>query len=112
MKHHHCHCDLHAQFKKFRAKKLGLLGAALMVGHILFHVVECLVLPAILVGFSGHHDNHAARAEGARDTLIAIEELFFVDELSATILQIDLQKYGVLGLNPDFRLTLPALPQT
>lgn len=26
----------------------------LMVGHILFHIAECLILPALLVAWSGH----------------------------------------------------------
>ena len=63
MKHHHCHCGLKAQVKKFRAKKLGLVGVVLMGLHILFHVVECLVLPAILVAFSGAHDEATATNE-------------------------------------------------
>lgn len=52
MKHHHCHCGLKEQLKKFRAGKLGLLGGILIIGHLLFHVVECLVLPAMLIAFN------------------------------------------------------------
>ena len=45
-----CRCGLREHFLHFRAKRLGVLGIFLMVAHILFHVVECLVLPAVLVG--------------------------------------------------------------
>lgn len=60
MKGHHCHCGLKSQLHKFRARKLGLVGIVLMGLHILFHVAECLVLPAILVAFSGPHDEATA----------------------------------------------------
>lgn len=83
-----------------------------MVGHLLFHVVECFILPAIIVGFSGHHDDHAARAEGASEAIIQVEELFFASELSDNALKIDLQKYGILGLSSDFSLPLPSLPKS
>lgn len=36
-----------------RLKKLGALGVILMGLHILFHVVECLLLPSLLVAFGG-----------------------------------------------------------
>lgn len=49
-----CHCGLKGHLKKLRAKKLGALGAVLMGLHILWHVVECLVLPAVLVALGGH----------------------------------------------------------
>ena len=45
----HCHCGLREHFQKFRLQKLGVLGAILMILHVLFHVVECLLVPAILV---------------------------------------------------------------
>lgn len=47
---HECHCGLSKHLKHFRAKKLGIVGVILMLVHILFHVVECLILPAIIVG--------------------------------------------------------------
>lgn len=47
---HECHCGLNKHLKHLRAKKLGIVGAMLMLVHILFHVVECLILPAIIVG--------------------------------------------------------------
>lgn len=66
MKHsHHCHCGLREQFHRFRAGKLGLLGGVLVVGHLLFHVAECLILPAIFVGFSGHHHSESHEASAA-----------------------------------------------
>ena len=54
---HHCHWGLHSQIKKLRAGKLGLLGGVLIVGHLLFHVAECLILPAIIMAING--DNTA-----------------------------------------------------
>jgi len=56
--HHHCHCGLKEQLKKFKAGKLGLLGGVLIVGHLLFHVAECLIIPAIIVALS-HHEVEA-----------------------------------------------------
>lgn len=51
---HCCHCHIDEQIKKFKAGKLGLLGGILIVGHLLFHVAECLVIPAVIAGFSRH----------------------------------------------------------
>lgn len=56
--HHHCHCGLESQLKKFKAGKLGLLGGVLIVGHLLFHVAECLIIPAIIVALN-HHEVEA-----------------------------------------------------
>lgn len=67
MKHHHCHCGLKEQLKKLKAGKLGLLGGILIIGHLLFHVVECLVLPVIFVGFT--HDDAEAVTELDDDML-------------------------------------------
>lgn len=69
---HGCHCHLHEQLKNFKAGKLGLLGGLLIVGHLLFHVAECLVIPVIIAGLS-HHDAEAieeiSRNELAKTTL-------------------------------------------
>lgn len=58
---HCCHCGLKHQLKNFKAGKLGLLGGILIIGHLLFHVAECLVLPALIVAFS--HQDAEATAE-------------------------------------------------
>lgn len=50
----HCHCGFKSHLKSLKAGKLGFLGALLFGLHFLFHVVECLVLPAVLVGLGGH----------------------------------------------------------
>lgn len=63
---HHCHCHFREQLRNFKAGKLGLLGGFLIVGHLLFHVAECLVLPALLVAFN-HHDAEAADELTAAD---------------------------------------------
>ena len=67
---HHCHCHFKDQFQKFKAGKLGLLGGVLIIGHLLFHVAECLILPSILVAFH-LHDTEAAEelsSEEAKET--------------------------------------------
>lgn len=47
-------------------KKFGILGAVLMGAHVLFHVVECLVLPTVIVALSGHAvEEQAAAADGS-----------------------------------------------
>ncbi len=62
MKHlHHCHCGLRGQLQKLHAGQIGLLGSILLIGHLLFHVAECLVLPAILVAL------HGSEAEAATE---------------------------------------------
>lgn len=64
MKDHRCHCGFKSQLAKLRAHKLGTLGVILFGLHILFHVVECLIVPAILVGVGGHfHDDIATASE-------------------------------------------------
>ena len=81
MKHqhsHHCICGFKDQLHKFRAGQLGLLGGALIVGHLLFHVAEVLILPVIFVGFSGHHhsESHEASAEELLETTF-VNRIFF-----------------------------------
>ncbi len=49
---HCCHCHIDEQIKKFKAGKLGLLGGVLIIGHLLFHVAECLVIPVIIAGLN------------------------------------------------------------
>ncbi len=66
---HCCHCHLQEQLHKFKAGKLGLLGGVLIVGHLLFHVAECLILPAILVAFN--HPEVEAIAETPSDLVTA-----------------------------------------
>ena len=57
MKHTHCHCGLREQLSKFKAGKLGILGGILIIGHLLFHVAECLILPAIFLAASGNAES-------------------------------------------------------
>lgn len=56
---HHCHCGLSRHFKKLRTGKLGLIGGVLVVLHLLWHVAEGLVVPAIIIAFSRHHTEAA-----------------------------------------------------
>lgn len=53
MKHHHC--GFSERHHLSNGKRLGILGATLMILHVLYHVVELLILPAIFVAWSGHH---------------------------------------------------------
>lgn len=77
---HHCHCGLEKHFQHFRVKKLGLAGVIFMGLHILFHVVECLILPSILVTFGGHLAEEPAQA--ADPAVMAEADLPSASELS------------------------------
>ncbi len=71
-----CHCGLKEQLKKFRAGKLGVLGGILIVGHLLFHVAECLVIPAIIIAFGGN------AAETMETNIVNPSEISLEDSLS------------------------------
>lgn len=60
---HHCHCGFEKRHQLAKGKKLGVLGAALMVLHLLYHVAECLILPAVFMAWSGHSAEDAIAAE-------------------------------------------------
>lgn len=62
MKKRHCHCGFHEHLGLLRARKLGLVGVTLFVLHLLFHVVECLIVPSIIVGLGGHLAEDSAAA--------------------------------------------------
>lgn len=84
MKHHHdCHCGFEKHLAKFRrGRKLGILGAVLISLHILWHVAECLILPAIFVAFSHHHQETIATGDDVEYKYIAIEQMEdFTDSL-------------------------------
>lgn len=51
-----------------------------MVLHILFHVIECLILPSILVAFGGHLTEESAVAIDKTETLILEERTGRFDE--------------------------------
>lgn len=68
----HCHCGLREHFASLRLKKLGALGAVLMILHLLFHVVECLLVPAILVAI--HQQSVQAEAAARPVTAEALVE--------------------------------------
>lgn len=61
----HCHCGLKEHFQTAHVKKLGALGVVFMIGHLLFHVVECLLIPALLVAFHHQETPSATAAEAA-----------------------------------------------
>lgn len=60
---HHCHCGFEKRHQLAKGKKLGVLGAVLMVLHLLYHVAECLILPAVFMAWSGHSAEDAIAAE-------------------------------------------------
>lgn len=64
---HLCRCGLEKHLQRFRVKKFGALGVVLMGLHVLFHVVECLVLPTVFVALGGHavEEQAAAASESA-----------------------------------------------
>lgn len=72
---HHCHCGLEKHLERFRLKKFGVAGAILMILHILFHVVECLVLPAALVALGGHAVEEDAAAVSESVIVVSDEEV-------------------------------------
>ena len=74
---HHCHCGFREHFRTKNVRKLGWLGATFMVLHLLFHVVECLVLPSVLIVLGGHLNEEPAVA-------ITVEERLNIDEPTKT----------------------------
>ena len=60
---HHCHCGFKERHQLGKGRKLGVLGVTLMVLHLLYHVAECLILPAIFMAWSGHSAEDAIAAE-------------------------------------------------
>lgn len=60
---HHCHCGFKKRHQLARGKKLGALGVAFMILHLLYHVAECLILPAVFMAWSGHSAEDAIAAE-------------------------------------------------
>lgn len=60
---HHCHCGFKKRHQLAKGKKLGVLGATLMILHLLYHVAECLILPAIFMAWGGHSAEDAVAAE-------------------------------------------------
>lgn len=69
---HRCHCGLGEKLHKLKAGKLGLLGGMLLVLHLLFHVAECLILPALLIAL---HDETAEASEISEQEAIELNIL-------------------------------------
>lgn len=65
--------------------------------HVLFHVVECLVLPAMLVALGGHAVEEQAAATGESALIVYAEEREDEPDLPANQL-VDFQKSLVQGL--------------
>ncbi len=71
---HHCKCGFEKHLSHFRFKRAGIIGVVLMGLHLLFHVVECLVLPSILLSFGGHlHDESASALDQTTSEVMAVE---------------------------------------
>lgn len=69
----HCEkCHLEKYLGRLKVKKMGILGVVLMGAHVLFHVVECLILPSILVALGGHlAEEPAAAVEQSESAMIS-----------------------------------------
>lgn len=96
---HHCHCGLKEHFQSLRVKKLGALGVVLMVLHILFHVVECLLIPALLVAF---HDQETQPATATSSVEQSVTELQieYSPLVEANFFE-NWQRYNVLSSNSE-----------
>ena len=68
---HHCHCGFEKRHQLSKGKRLGALGATFMILHLLYHVAECLILPAVFMAFSNHSADEAIAATD--DTIITEE---------------------------------------
>lgn len=88
----HCHCHLHAQIRKLKAGKLGILGGILIVGHLLFHVAECLVLPAVMMALQGNTAEAAEVSAEDITELTATQDLTFSHDFQMSFTE-SLQKY-------------------
>lgn len=70
---HHCHCGLKEHFQSLRVKKLGVLGVVLMILHILFHVVECLLIPTLLVAIHDQETQPATAASSSEQPVVDLQ---------------------------------------
>jgi len=74
-------------------KRWGVFGVALMGLHILFHVVECLVLPAILVALGGHAvEERAVAKDGESGVERSIVEISTANDLVPRTQLLDFQQ--------------------
>lgn len=108
---HHCRCGFEKRLSKVKqrknGKKLGMLGVSLFCLHILWHVAECLILPAVFVGIGGKVAGENVEAVEnapvvAEKTLIAPDELAY--GLVCVKLDVEQQRAiawsRILGLTP------------
>lgn len=89
-KAHYCHCGFKAHVAALRAKKLGFLGIIFFCLHFLFHVVECLVLPAVLVGLGGHFSETPAVAIESGQVVLTEPQEAMLEPSSVKLLRLDL----------------------
>lgn len=82
---HHCHCGLEKHLERFRLKKFGAVGVVLMILHVLFHIVECLVLPAALVALGGHAVEEDAAAVSESVMTVPAEEIELATDTSSLL---------------------------
>lgn len=73
----HCHCHFKEQLSRFKAGKLGLLGVFLIIGHLLFHVAECLLIPIIIAALT-RQDAEAIEELSSPE----LQETTFVEDFS------------------------------
>jgi cell division protein FtsX len=77
---HHCHCGFKKHHDLSKGKRLGALGVTFMILHLLYHVAECLILPAVFMAFSNHHDDTAVAVSETISEQINLDETTTSDE--------------------------------
>lgn len=70
-----CHCGLHEHLKT-GSKRLGLAGGVLFILHLLWHIAECLIIPALFTAVT-----HVVNAESLESPSVTI-----IQESSTTLL--------------------------
>ena len=80
---HHCGFEKRHPHVGKQGKRIGAVGAALIVLHLLYHVAEILILPAALVALGGPQATHHAESAAAM-SLDEEQEAEDRDEAGAT----------------------------
>ncbi len=65
-------------------KRVGLGGAVLMILHLLYHVAECLILPAVFTAFSHSVSGQSAESATAVENIEQVEQVtdgYYTSEL-------------------------------
>jgi len=60
--------------EQLRLKKFGIFGMTFVVLHVLFHVVECLIIPTALVALGGRVTQEDAAAVSKSALVVPVDE--------------------------------------